>query len=32
MRGLLAATEVAELMFGIAQQEFLDQPRIYVLR
>jgi hypothetical protein len=24
------ATEVAELLFGISQQEFLDQPRIYV--
>ncbi len=26
------ATDVAELLFGIKQQEFRDQPRIYVPR
>lgn len=26
------ATDVAELMFGIAHQEYLEEPRIYVPR
>jgi hypothetical protein len=41
MRGLLAdvnvqeyaervASDVAELLFGIAEQQYRDQPRIYV--